>query len=297
MITNKTNLPKPIYRALCHSDYDRGESNRSATQLIDSPRVSILRKEHRDEITTDCSEMVWACVGTSVHALFERHSTGESEIPEQRLFAEVDGWNISGAIDLQVMDGKGGVSIYDYKVTSVWSVIYGKPEWVNQLNFYAWLVEQNTELSVNSLNVLAVLKDWRQREADTKSDYPQSGIVSVPIELWTREERDAYVRERVDLHQDAEYGRLVGEELPPCSAQERWEKPATFALKKGKNKRAIKLFSSHEDAQAHIDEFLSDDAKKYWIEERPGEPVRCMGDWCKVSAWCKQFKEIQDAGS
>ena len=47
--TNVTNLPQPIFKALTHSDYTKGHSNRSVTQLIDSPRVRILRKEHDDD--------------------------------------------------------------------------------------------------------------------------------------------------------------------------------------------------------------------------------------------------------
>ena len=47
---------------------------------------------------------------------------------------------MSGAIDRQEIDD--GVSIYDYKVTSVWSLIFDKPEWERQLNCYAYLVEK-----------------------------------------------------------------------------------------------------------------------------------------------------------
>ncbi len=58
IITNHTNLPEPVFKALTHSDYSRGHSNRSVTQLIDSPRVRILRKEHDDEITEELLNVV-----------------------------------------------------------------------------------------------------------------------------------------------------------------------------------------------------------------------------------------------
>ena len=43
-VTNKFNLPQPVVTALTQDNYDSGGSHRSITQLIDSPRVSILRK-------------------------------------------------------------------------------------------------------------------------------------------------------------------------------------------------------------------------------------------------------------
>ena len=72
-VTNVHKLPTPIYKALTHSDYSKGHSNRSVTELIDSPRVRILRRQHKDEITEDASEMLWSVLGTSVHKMFEEH--------------------------------------------------------------------------------------------------------------------------------------------------------------------------------------------------------------------------------
>lgn len=40
-ITNKHKLPEVVFNALTFSDYTRGDSLLSATQLIDSPRVSV----------------------------------------------------------------------------------------------------------------------------------------------------------------------------------------------------------------------------------------------------------------
>ena len=73
IVTNVHHLPDPIFKALTHSDYSKGHSNRSVTELIDSPRVRILRRQHKDEITEDASEMLWSVLGTSVHKMFEEH--------------------------------------------------------------------------------------------------------------------------------------------------------------------------------------------------------------------------------
>ena len=141
-ITNNFKLPKVVVDALTFDEYSRGASNRSVTQLIDSPRISILQRENEEEIEQDAVDFLWSRFGTSVHGMFEKSledNEDQNILSEERLFAEVDGWTISGAIDLQEIT-KRGVIISDYKVTSVWSVIYDKQEWHNQLNVYAWLV-------------------------------------------------------------------------------------------------------------------------------------------------------------
>ncbi len=275
-ITNKHRLPEPIVAALTSSDYSRGNSNRSVTQLIDSPRVRILRAEHEDQIEEDASDMVWSVLGTAVHKMFEA-GDHDGHIKEERMFAESGNWIISGAVDLQRTDGEA-VEILDYKCTSVWSVIYGKIEWENQLNFYAWLVENNKRIDVSALKVIAVLRDWQRKKAEMDRAYPQAPIVEVDVNLWDRVTRENYVTHRVAEHSNAEFERLTGGELPECTANERWEKPTTYAVKKKGNKRAMRVFDSQEDAEQPI---ATDD--KLELEVRLGESTRSAGNFCRVA--------------
>jgi hypothetical protein len=282
-ITNKFNLPEPVMKALTQDSYSRGESDRSVTQLIDSPRKQILCRFHQDEIEEDCTDRLWSVFGTAVHNIFEDYGDIE-HIAEERLFFDVDGWRISGAIDLQK-----GSHIMDYKVTSVWSVIYDKPEWHNQLNAYAWLVEHAKAVKINKLTIVAVLRDWKNREAETRQgDYPESPIVLVDIPLWDKNIREQYMAERISLHQKAEFDHLTGEELPLCTDQERWLKPKKFAVKKPKNKRADRVFDTQQEAEDYIANPLS--SSNLVIEERVSEPIRC-NKYCDASPWCTQQKE------
>ena len=281
--TNVTNLPQPIFKALTHSDYTRGHSNRSVTQLIDSPRVRILRKEHDDDITEDVSDMVWSVLGTSVHKMFEEHHA-DGHTVEERLYADIDGWTISGAIDLQRSEDDGTVTILDYKCTSVWSVIYGKKEWDKQLNCYAWLAEQAGR-EVGGLQIVAVLRDWQRSKAKQDPNYPAAPMMVVPIPLWSQEERNAYVKERVALHQHAEYERLTGGHIPHCTDEERWKKDESFAVKKKGNKRALRVFNSTEEAE----QFMADQ-QGLELEHRVGRCIRCDDNWCRVADWCEQYE-------
>ena len=139
MFTNIQNLPEPVVKALSSDDYSSGAVNSSVTTLIDSPQIKILSRKHQDDISYDVSERLWAVLGTAVHNMFEDHASGDY-LSEERLFTEGNGWKVSGAIDIQTAEKDGAVTILDYKCTSVWSVIFGKDSWQQQLNFYAYLV-------------------------------------------------------------------------------------------------------------------------------------------------------------
>ncbi len=293
IITNNFNLPDPIVRALSHDDYTRGESNRSVTQLIDAPRVRILKKEHAEKITYDASELIWIALGKAIHRMFEEHGVGKWK-PEERLFAECRGWTISGQVDIQYHCDEAGttqsVSLYDYKVTSVYSYIFWKASYDQQLNFYAWLAEQHG-MPVDGLYIVFVFRDWRKADALKNKDYPVSPIMVVPANLWPKTEQDVYVDERVKIHQDAEFLRLTGEELPFCTDEERWKNPSQYAVKKPKNKRATKVFDSQDEAEQFISE---NDGKGFVVEDRPAVPKRCADGWCPVADWCSQWLAEQE---
>ena len=205
-ITNQHNLPEVVFNALTFSDYTKGDSLLSVTQLIDSPRVSQLQRQHDDEIEQDAVDFLWSRFGTSVHQMFEAAVHGADCISEERLFAEVNGWKISGAIDLQHLT-HDGVIVSDYKVTSVWSVINDKQEWHKQLNCYAWMVRHAKQLPVKQLRIIAILRDWSRRKAEEGGNYPDSPIKMITIPMWSESDQDNYVQERVALHQEAVQAR------------------------------------------------------------------------------------------
>jgi|TARA_R110002020_G_scaffold150406_2_gene327087 hypothetical protein len=289
-ITNKHNLPELVVNALTFDTYSRGESDISITQLIDSPRISLLERQHSDEIEQDAVDFLWSRFGTSVHEMFERSTQGEDCISEERLFVERDGWTVSGAIDLQQVEG-GVVTISDYKVTSAWSVIFDKKEWHKQLNCYGWLVRHAKKMPVKELRIIALLRDWNRRKSEEGGDYPRSPIEIVKIPMWTDGEQDKYVQDRIRSHQNADFDFSSGDDLPLCSADERWQKDTTYAVMKKKRVRAIKLHKVEDDAIDHADNLGTD----HFVETRVGESTRCVQNWCRVNQWCDQYKEDANA--
>ena len=282
-ITNKNNLPDTFLSFARDGKYDKGNADISVTTLIDSPRINILKGQNKGEIESDVSDMIWPLLGTAVHHMLESGPAKGNVTMEERLFVNIEGWALSGAIDHQEeIDGK--IHISDYKVTSVWSVIYGKEEWVKQLNCYAQMVRLSKEKEVGSVRIIAILRDWNRRDAMMKPDYPKSPVATVDIPLWSEAEAMDYLRDRINLHQDAQMVWDTKEALINCSDEERWMKPTTYALIKKGNKRATKVFEHFDDAAAELLIY----GLGYEVVTRKGEYTRCE-QYCSVAEFCTQF--------
>lgn len=284
--TNKYNLPDPVVTALTRDDYTRGESHISVTQLIDSPRVRLLRDEYDHAIEEDVSENLWSVLGRAAHTVMEDTADGERYIAERRFSMEVLGWTLSGAVDLCEWLPNGALKLWDYKVTSVWSVIFGKIEWEYQLNCYAQLVCEELKAPVEEIEIIVIARDWVNSKARMDPNYPQCPIIRVPIKLWSAADRSEFIERRMAFHQEAEFQHATGGDLPPCSPEERWQKETKYAVKKRGNKRAAKVYDIKEDAEAHVD---SADIPME-IEVREGSCVRCEQNWCRVAEWCDQYQ-------
>ena len=283
-ITNKYNLPETIVNALERPTYSKGGANLSITEMIGSPRISRLRAKHMDEIEVDASDLVWSLFGTAVHGVLE-HGKGDDHIVEERLHTTVDGWTISGAIDLQTTEN-GSIVISDYKTCGVWAVMHAKQEWEAQLNCYAFMVEHVKKTPVSRLEIVAIIRDWNRRESTYKENYPDAPIKTIPILLWTYADRERFVRDRIHAHADAMFSEQTGGDLPLCTAEECWEKPTYYAVKKIGGSRAKSVFNNREEA----DRLLEEVGKGYEVEVRDGERTRCKS-YCQVSQFCSQYQQ------
>lgn len=290
-ITNNHNLPDAFLNFARDDKYSRGKADISVTTLIDGPRIRLMKDLHDEEIETDVVDMIWALFGTAVHHVLESANDPANVQVEERLYAEIANWTLSGALDHQEVLPDGTVQITDYKVTSAWSVILGKVEWERQQNCYAWLVENslagaNRQKKVSKLRICAILRDWQRRRAQFDKEYPQSPIVIVELPLWSEKEREDYIYDRIDVHQSAQMEYDLYDKVPLCSEGDQWAKPNQWAVKEKGKKRALKLWDSEEDANEHV---ASSD-KKLEIEFRKGDKTRCEGNYCNVAEFCEQFK-------
>ena len=288
-LTNEYDIPQTFINILERPEYSKGKANLSATQLLNSPKVVALTKKFDSEITQDVSDMIWSIFGSAVHKVLE-HGKDENHIVEQRIHAEIDGWHISGAIDLQIVNN-GSISIRDYKTTSAWAVMNEKIDWEQQLNIYAWLVEQVKRTTVTDLGIVAIIRDWNRRESKSKEGYPPAPIKELPIKLWSFEERERFVKDRISLHSSCEFAIETDGDLPDCTPAEMWEKPTVWAVKKEGNIKAKALYETEALAVEAIDYFSGKDPKsKFLVEVRLGERTRCA-NFCPVSDYCQQYRD------
>ena len=265
ILTNKYNLPQTFVNITKRPTYSKGKAHLSATELINSPRIVQLRKKHEQDIEVDVADMVWSIFGTAIHGVLE-HGKDENHLVEERLHAEFEGWSISGAIDLQIINEDGSITINDYKTTGAWSVMNEKLDWEYQLNIYAWLVETVKKVPVKNLEIVAIIRDWSRRDAAMKEAYPDAPIKVIPIQLWPYEMRENFIRSRLAKHSDAVFQIDTGEDLPPCNDDEMWSKPTTYAVKKKGGVKARNVCSTLEEANRKLAEY----GKDYEVEVRPG---------------------------
>ena len=286
-VTNVHNVPQPLVTLAEGRYYSKGKSDYSVTELMSPPRVQRLRTQNDETMEQDVSEMLWPLLGSALHVVMERGET-EGWTSEERLFTELEGMTISGAIDLQEVT-PDGIIITDYKFTSAWAVMNDKIEWEQQLNVYKWLVERVKKMPVIGLRICALIRDFSRHDTG-REGYPKSPIHMVDIVMWDAVKAEAYVRERLEMHRNSKLAADFGEALPECSPEERWMSETTYAVKREGRKTAIRVFKTIEEATE-----LAGKEKGY-VETRLGEPKRCTGNYCGVAQWCDQYQaEINGA--
>ena len=290
MITNKYGLHPVLYEAIQMHQREYAEthtqkSNISVTELISPPRMVALKNEYKDELTEDANDLIYAFLGSALHSYLE--AAGKSSamrdevIAEKRLYAESMGWTISGMFDLLDADN----FLYDYKLCSVWEHTgETKKEWIEQLNVLRWLCEENG-YEINGLRIMAFYRDFSRNRAKS-ANYPDDQVEIHEIPMWSLEEAAEFVSERVFKHQKAQTI-----ELPECTPEERWARPDQWALMMKNRKSAFKLHNSEEAAHEHKENLEATGKKNLYIQERPGDSVRC--GYCRAYEVCEQRKRYE----
>jgi hypothetical protein len=276
-ITNNAKLPAPLVRAISNDDYNKGDADFSATELIKPPRIAALELRHWDEIEEDAADRLWLLLGKAGHEVLRRSSEGG--IVEERCIIDFEGYKVSGQLDY----AKTEESIIDYKFVSIWAIKDGiKPEWEQQLNLYKYMCDAYG-VPVKELKIIAILRDWNINEAKRNPELPQQQVVVLPARIWAKEAVEYWMRHRIGLHMNARSGVL-----PECTAEEMWERPERYAVMKRNNQRATRVFNTKLEAGSFI---ASQPApSQFGIEVRPAERPRCE-NYCSVSEFCSQYKQ------
>ena len=297
-ITNRQNLPAQFISA-CQSEHTYTPKRYSVTSLLKGTCETILTRRHDGEIERDASEMVWLIFGKAVHKVLEEGQEGETELKEEWLsmpFGALPGAYIMSGIFDSYDDATETVT--DWKTASVWKVKFN--DWADyrkQTMCYCLLL-RHAGFHASNGRIIALLKDHSMTEAQRDPSYPKDPVFTIEWhftdeELAALEDELKQRFERIAIEE-----RKPDEWLSPCSPEERWEKPPKFAVMKGSNKRAVKLYDSEKEA-AEAAEDLNNQGKgkaEYWVQSRPGECTKCV-KYCNVTKWCSFYRhEIEGGG-
>lgn len=267
-------MPESLQRYLDADGYDPGHipTDISATRLKDAPRVHRLTSEYRDQISVERQSRGFAKLGEAWHHHMEMHAPDEW-IVERRFYAQVDGRIVSGAIDAVEPFGTArGVKVWDYKVMTAYKAQTDLKDFERQLNIYAFLLRQNGMNPVG-LYISGVIRDWSDRKVS--GTYPDTMFPVFELPIWPEEEAEAYVKERLALH--------FGEDLPPCTDEERWMSATKYAVVSEKTGKTLRLYNDEQSALDHKTK------SPFHVEKRQPEPIRCQR-FCEVAQFCTQYQ-------
>lgn len=214
---------------------------------------------------------------------------------EKRLYSTVLDGSVTIGGQLDNLDLRDGV-LQDYKFTSVAAAKQdSKIEWALQNSVNAWLCEQNG-YPVERAEIVAILRDWRIRDAQADPTYPQVQVQTIETPLWPAERLVPWIEERVRDLIDA-YA-MPDAELTECTEEERWARDSAYFVVKRGNTRAVPKSrrATKEEAEALAQELYDEALTKkkpaaFDVEYRPGISRRCS-TYCNVRDVCHQYKRI-----
>lgn len=288
LFTNKHNLPEPIYKAILAHEHKGAKY--SASGISKSPRAFILTRRHDHEIVKDISDMAWVFFGIMLHSYLEKYGLRGNFLAEQSLETTIAGQPLSGTSDLLCQDEKNYI-IHDYKTMSVYGFIFWKDGKFNdyevQLNTYRFLYHMHDFLA-SKLMITAFFKDWKKRDSKNEG-YPKTPIAQKKVQVWSLNEIKEYIEIKIKTFE--KFWNRPEQELPLCLPEELWQTPDTYAVKKNKVKKAVRVLYSKEDAEQHITKLLAHGEKaQYFIEKRCGLVNRC--EYCDASPFCSQYSDL-----
>jgi len=283
-LTNKHNIPEPIYQYVLERLYPPKEGRLGITDLINPPLIRTLRLKYWDNIEQDVSEFLWMVLSGGIHHILSKYD--DKLLLEHKMEYQIGDITVVGKAD--IIDGD---AIDDYKVTSIWSYLLGaKDEWEQQLNCYAYLrtkegMNETDVPPVRHLRIHNMLRDWMKSKSVQK-DYPPIPFMTKYVKLWTFEEQEQFINNRVKDH-------LENPERE-CTDKEKWCKPNTYAVMKKGNKKALRVLDSECEAiQWCVEKGYCQTVNapivlpnNIDIIERRGNKVRCSNNYCGVKSVC-----------
>ena len=279
-LTNKQNLPEAFVKAVTLRRHNK-PGRLSATTILNGTKHIILLDRHWDDIEEDVSEHFWAIQGIVAHKVLE--DEGADEFAEEFMSCEIDGITVTGRIDNYNM--RTGV-ITDWKNGSVWKIVYKDFEdWRKQGLIYAWLLKKNG-FDAKTCRFIDIIRDHRKSEAKRKSGYPQTPLFVYEFAVTDEglAEIETFIREKIAEYK--QHKEMADDDIPPCTAKDRWDKPSKYKVMKQGRVTAVRVFDTNEEAE----KLAAEKGKDHYVKIFPGESVRCL-DYCSCCEFCNFYRD------
>lgn len=285
-ITNDFELPEPLVN-FAKSDYVYKPNNYSVTELLKGTAEIVLLRRHSSEIKKDIASLAWSVFGTAVHLLLEKQPVSAGITKEQHISMEFGNITVNGRYDLL---NENIETVDDYKTASVTKIIKQEfDDYYKQGGMYCLMLTKKG-IPCHTARFVMFLKDFSKSKQRLDYRYPKMPIY-VKIFHYTDDDLDKIEKHIIDkLAEIKEMEKLPDEQLCPCSEEERWSEPTTYALKQKGRKTAIKIFKDRETAQKAIKN------SNMYIEERKGVSHKCA-DYCDVCEFCPYGKMLLNNGA
>lgn len=252
------------------------------TQLISPAPMLRLQDEHWAELEVSPDDLIPAMLGAAWHQYLEGAEPGG--YVEQRIETMCNDWCVIGSPDWY-----STAVIRDYKTTKVWSRIFGKREWEEQLNVYRWLIHQSTGIEVPRLEIHVIYTDWTANGLKRIDGHPPKRWEVIDVPVWPMDDTDRFIKARLAAIEEVQAIAETPLPDPYCTPEERWERGECWAVMRLGRKSAMP--GGLKDTQEEAAEMAATVTGGY-VEHRPGNPVRCK-DWCSVRRFCDFGKTLE----
>lgn len=281
----------------------------SVTDLISPVRLVRLRKRYGSTVIEDPMSVFAALLGTFIHEGIEARLKVVQHLDPGYVIERtvndiiahthpdtgaIKDYLISGRFDILYLQDDG-IEMTDVKTCSVWKKVFDPhlTEWTLQQNIYRNLLHARG-IEVDKCKVFVIYKDWQGANALRDKSYPQTPFEEIELDVMDHDTTRLKLMELFLAH--VQHVDTPDDDLPECSAEDRWERftggaQKEYALfKNPKSKRATKIIrTSLQDAIVHAQNnkgFSTDSV----IEIRHAVRKRCE-TYCKVNKYCNHYNE------
>lgn len=291
-LTNKKNLPVAFVNAI--KIYRPVAGRYGVTSLLNDPLQRTLLDKYWETLEIDVEDLIETVYGNALDTYLSQFESDDAMVQPklEQAFGEV---TVVGKPDIYYPKT---FVLEDYKFTKIAAIRFSNT-YPHQLNIYRWLLEQQGH-KVEIAQLHYCFKDFRKMmdfELKRNPDYPKAKIITHKVNLWSLEQTEGFIRNRLKLH-------LEKPEME-CTKGDfgKWQGETTYAvMKKGRdsaiaatNPLTKEKLLSREDCETVIRQknWTQDYAKKIiWIEERKGFPRKCK-DFCLVRSVCPYAKDLK----